>query len=78
MSNIGRNDPCHCGSSKKYKKCCWPKDAAAAAQLPSADVAGAAADTAQASRRERVPARDKPKAMTAKGSRSAPLRRRAI
>ena len=18
----GRNDPCHCGSSKKYKKCC--------------------------------------------------------
>ena len=21
---IGRNDPCHCGSGKKYKKCCWP------------------------------------------------------
>lgn len=20
--NIGRNDPCHCGSNKKYKKCC--------------------------------------------------------
>lgn len=20
--NIGRNDPCHCGSGKKYKKCC--------------------------------------------------------
>jgi len=19
---IGRNDPCHCGSGKKYKKCC--------------------------------------------------------
>jgi hypothetical protein len=19
-----RNDPCHCGSRKKYKKCCWP------------------------------------------------------
>jgi len=19
---LGRNDPCHCGSGKKYKKCC--------------------------------------------------------
>ena len=19
---IGRNEPCHCGSGKKYKKCC--------------------------------------------------------
>ena len=23
---VGRNDPCHCGSGKKYKKCCMPKD----------------------------------------------------
>ena len=23
---IGRNDPCPCGSGKKYKKCCWLKD----------------------------------------------------
>jgi preprotein translocase subunit SecA len=22
---IGRNDPCPCGSGKKYKKCCYPK-----------------------------------------------------
>jgi hypothetical protein len=22
----GRNDPCPCGSGKKYKKCCWEKD----------------------------------------------------
>lgn len=21
-SNLGRNDPCPCGSGKKYKKCC--------------------------------------------------------
>lgn len=21
---VGRNLPCHCGSGKKYKKCCWP------------------------------------------------------
>lgn len=24
-ANIGRNDPCPCGSGKKYKKCCMPK-----------------------------------------------------
>ena len=23
---IGRNDPCPCGSGKKYKKCCMLKD----------------------------------------------------
>jgi hypothetical protein len=22
MKKIGRNEPCHCGSKKKYKKCC--------------------------------------------------------
>ena len=22
----GRNDPCPCGSGKKYKNCCWDKD----------------------------------------------------
>ncbi len=26
MSKVGRNDPCHCGSGKKYKKCCKAKD----------------------------------------------------
>jgi uncharacterized protein YchJ len=25
---IGRNDPCPCGSGKKYKKCCLPREAA--------------------------------------------------
>lgn len=27
-SKIGRNDPCPCGSGKKYKKCCLPQDEA--------------------------------------------------
>ena len=22
---MGRNDPCHCGSGKKYKRCCYLK-----------------------------------------------------
>jgi len=26
VKNIGRNDPCHCGCGKKYKKCCLKKD----------------------------------------------------
>ena len=26
MSQVGRNDPCPCGSGKKYKKCCWEKE----------------------------------------------------
>lgn len=25
QKKVGRNDPCPCGSGKKYKKCCWPK-----------------------------------------------------
>jgi tetratricopeptide (TPR) repeat protein len=28
MSKPGRNDPCPCGSGKKYKHCCLPRDAA--------------------------------------------------
>lgn len=27
MAKIGRNSPCPCGSNKKYKKCCFRKDA---------------------------------------------------
>lgn len=26
IPKIGRNDPCHCGSGKKYKKCCLSKE----------------------------------------------------
>jgi hypothetical protein len=29
MTTPGRNDPCRCGSGKKYKKCCLPRDEAA-------------------------------------------------
>lgn len=25
-SKLGRNQPCHCGSGKKYKRCCLEKD----------------------------------------------------
>jgi hypothetical protein len=26
MNTTNRNDPCICGSGKKYKKCCYQKD----------------------------------------------------
>ena len=29
MIKTGRNDPCHCGSGQKYKRCCLDKDVAA-------------------------------------------------
>lgn len=35
MSKIGRNDPCHCGSGKKYKKCCQGSDQAQRSETPS-------------------------------------------
>lgn len=41
---VGRNDPCHCGSGQKYKKCCLAKDDAAR----SAELASAAAKAAEA------------------------------
>lgn len=25
-TKVGRNDPCPCGSGKKYKSCCWGKE----------------------------------------------------
>lgn len=37
MAKTGRNDPCPCGSGKKYKRCCQEKDeAAASASLETA------------------------------------------
>ncbi len=26
MAKVGRNDPCPCGSGKKYKHCHWSQD----------------------------------------------------
>jgi hypothetical protein len=32
MAKIGRNDPCPCGSGQKYKRCCLPREDAAAVE----------------------------------------------
>ena len=57
-ASLGRNEPCHCESGKKYKQCCLAKDedaarkaraeanaraAAAAAEAPEADEAASKA-----------------------------------
>lgn len=34
METIGRNEPCPCGSGKKYKKCCLHKDTSIAHETP--------------------------------------------
>jgi len=56
MAKIGRNDPCPCGSGKKYKKCCMASDEAAAraarpaqpAAAPGHEASNAVVDMVQA------------------------------
>jgi SEC-C motif-containing protein len=46
---LGRNEPCHCGSGRKYKKCCLEKDAG---RLRSEREAGAMATGSAVGNRE--------------------------
>ncbi len=50
--HLGRNDPCHCGSGRKYKHCCLAKDeeAARAAGAKAAETASASEQPAAATR----------------------------
>jgi hypothetical protein len=45
----GRNDPCHCGSGKKYKHCCLSKDEGTAREKHTAETTEAEAETPAAS-----------------------------
>lgn len=48
MAKTGRNDPCPCGSGRKYKQCCLPKDEAAEhAQFARAAALAAEADVSR-------------------------------
>ena len=53
MAKIGRNDPCRCGSGQKYKRCCLPRDEAAAAA--EREAAAARATTEHAAARQAEP-----------------------
>jgi TolA-binding protein len=46
-NKTGRNDPCHCGSGQKYKRCCLEKDQAAQSTVLAAQAAVAAAKQAE-------------------------------
>ncbi|WP_202903220.1 SEC-C metal-binding domain-containing protein [Paenibacillus gorillae] len=56
MKKLGRNDPCHCGSGLKYKKCCIDKDEAGnVIPLTSAQPAVPKAAAASSGRKEIEP-----------------------
>ena len=61
MAKLGRNEPCHCGSGKKYKKCCLSKDDG---EARAAHAAAEAERTKEAAERE--PAEDAPAATKSK------------
>jgi hypothetical protein len=64
---VGRNEPCPCGSGRKYKHCCLAKDEAAArearvkAEAKAAKAAEKAADKEGASPEAAPPPPRKPK-----------------
>lgn len=51
----GRNDPCHCGSGRKYKLCCLEKDNAALSAANAQAAADAAAQPAEPARHDAKP-----------------------
>jgi hypothetical protein len=71
VARPGRNEPCHCGSGRKYKHCCLEKDEAreSAARATAAAAAPAAAETSAApTRRAPKPQTEQPwKAKASRG-----------
>lgn len=52
----GRNDPCHCGSGRKYKRCCLEEDERKLSAARAEAIEAAASETSDASE-ERAPKR---------------------
>lgn len=71
---IGRNDPCHCGSGQKYKKCHLPADDAARSAELSTAAAAAAAAQAKADADAEAEKKDEEGKAAAAGDRPAPAR----
>ena len=74
-ADVGRNDPCHCGSGKKYKKCCMAKDESAEHSALEEQWAKSAADAkAQAEKKakEAPPAPSKTSAKPLSGEQRHP------
>ena len=62
-SSLGRNEPCHCASGKKYKQCCLAKDEEVArksrAEANARSAATAAATAAEAAAEAPSPSKAK-------------------
>jgi hypothetical protein len=56
VPRLGRNEPCHCGSGKKYKHCCYEKDKKRLHE--SSNVAGMTLDELDASPEDHLTAAD--------------------
>jgi hypothetical protein len=70
---IGRNDPCHCGSGQKYKKCHLAKDDAERSAELAAAAATAAAAQAKADAEAEAEEKDE-EGRAAAGDRLTPAR----
>jgi hypothetical protein len=57
----GRNDPCHCGSGRKYKHCCLEKDEAEASAARAKATAAAEAAAASEGTAAAAPPKNPPK-----------------
>jgi len=53
----GRNEPCHCGSGRKYKQCCLDKDEAGAREARARAAADAPAPSPESSAAPTAPQR---------------------
>jgi hypothetical protein len=54
-NDLGRNDPCHCGSGKKYKQCCLSKDEEAARKARAGEQPAEAAGASGAGTAAEIP-----------------------
>lgn len=71
---IGRNDPCHCGSGQKYKKCHLAADDAARSAELAALAATAAAAQAKADAEAEAEAKKDEEGKATGGDRPPPAR----
>jgi hypothetical protein len=76
LPHPGRNEPCHCGSGKKYKHCCLAKDEEAERELRAQQAAAQAPPPADESAPRPTPPPRPPEQPWKRGNRAAPGPRR--
>jgi hypothetical protein len=67
-ADLGRNDPCHCGSGKKYKKCCMEKDQTAERKTLEENWAKSAAEVKAEAEKNAKESKETPASPTKHGS----------